>query len=67
MSRHISKAPITTGSQFGGVDNIIQPPSHQPTADEMCTLIKATNPAAGFPAGMNLETEPIPITKRISS
>jgi hypothetical protein len=48
------------------VDNIIQPPPHEPTAIEQCTLIKATNPSAGFPAGMNLETEPIPVTTRIS-
>lgn len=66
MSRHISKRPTTQGSEFGGLDNIIQPLPHQPTAQEQCTLIKATNPAAGFPVGLNPETEPIPVTYRIA-
>jgi hypothetical protein len=48
------------------LDNIIQPLPHQPTAQEQCTLIKATNPAAGFPVGLNPETEPIPVTYRIA-
>jgi hypothetical protein len=67
MSRHISKRATSTGSQFGGVDNIIQPFPHEPINMETCTLIKATNPSANFPAGMNPQVEPIPITKKISS
>lgn len=65
MSKHISRRATPTGSQFGGVDNIIQPPPHEPTNMEVCTLIKATNPSANFPAGRNPQVEPIPVTTKV--
>lgn len=67
MSKHISKKPTNLGSQYGGVDNIIQPFPHEPTAGEKITLAYATNPSANFPAGENPQVEPIPTSTKISS
>lgn len=56
------------GSEFGGMPGIIQPPPHEP-ADvpyEVRSMMVRTNPAAGFPEGLNPETrEAPPETKRI--
>lgn len=56
------------GSEFGGVEGMIQPSPHDP-ADvpyEGRSMMVRTNPAAGFPDGLNPETRELPPnTKRI--
>lgn len=55
------------GSEFGGVEGLIQPDPHNP-ADvpyEGRMMAVRLNPAAGFPEGLNPETRELPETKRI--
>lgn len=56
------------GSEFGGVEGIIQPSPHDP-ADvpyEVRSMMTRLNPASGFPDGLNAETRELPPpTKRI--
>lgn len=51
-----------TGSEYGGVDGLIQPAPHDPanSPNETLMLMYGTNPAAGFPEGQNLETQDLP-------
>lgn len=57
------------GSEYGGVEGLIQPPPHEvvnsPT--ETLMVIYGTNAAAGFPNGRNPETEDLPpATKKVA-
>lgn len=56
------------GSEFGGVEGLIQPTPHNP-ADvpfETRSMMVRLNPASGFPLGKNPETRELPPeTKRI--
>jgi hypothetical protein len=62
------KLDYRKGSEFGGVEGLIQPAPHDP-ADvpfEVRSMMVRTNPASGFPDGLNPETrEEPPSTKRI--
>ena len=66
-----SEAKPETGTEYGGVDGLIQPPPHDPVnvPRESLAQIYATNPAAGaityVDGSTDVETEPIPITKKI--
>lgn len=57
------------GSEYGGVEGLIQPPPHD-VADkpsETLMMIYGTNSAAGFPNGANPETEDMPpATKKVA-
>jgi hypothetical protein len=56
------------GSEYGGVEGLIQPPPHDPadSPSETRMMMFRMNPAADFPAGLNLDTqEPPPDTKRV--
>ena len=57
------------GSEYGGVDGLIQPPPHD-VADhptEILMTMYGTNPAAGFPNGANGETQDLPpATKKVA-
>ena len=48
------------GTEYGGVPGLVQPEPHTPVAREKLLMIYQSNPAAGFPAGMNPETEEVP-------
>ena len=70
-SRLISDTPISKGTEYGGVDGIIQPPPHNP-ADHPADMLKMayqTNPAAGAiiykDGSTDVETQPVPETKKI--
>ena len=40
----VSQTPYTIGTEFGGVDGLIQPPPHVPTASERLSMIYAIDP-----------------------
>ena len=69
--RLTSNKDIRKGSEFGGVDNIIAPPPHDPRnrPNETLMQIYQTDPAAGvlqyLDGHIDVETQPIPETKKI--
>jgi hypothetical protein len=71
-SRLISDTPYTRGTEFGGVDNIIQPLPHGTEtlpAHETRMLMTHTTPHAGAiqyaDGSVDIETQRVPETKRI--
>lgn len=40
----VSETDYRTGSEFGGVDGLIQPPPHVPTASERLMMIRQIDP-----------------------
>lgn len=65
--RLTSDVDYRSGSEYGGVDNQIAPPPHDPSTSEVDTLkqMYQTNPSGNFPVGMNLDDQPVPQTKKI--
>jgi hypothetical protein len=69
--RLTSDADITTGTEYGGVDGMIQPPPHVPGnhSEDMLRQVYQTNPSAGaiqYKDGTtDVEDQPIPATKKI--
>lgn len=67
-----SDTDYTTGSEFGGVDGLIQPPPHDVvnSPSEQLMQIYQTDPAAGMiqyaDGHTDVETQPVPVTKKIS-
>lgn len=71
-SRLISDVPYTRGTEFGGVDNIIQPLPHGTEtlpAHETRMLMTQINKEAGAityaDGSVELETQRVPETKRV--
>jgi hypothetical protein len=71
-SRLISDTPYTKGTEFGGVDGIIQPLPHGTEtlpAHETRMLMTHTTPHAGAitykDGSVDIETQRVPETKRI--
>lgn len=66
--RLTSDTDYRLGTEYGGVDNIIQPPPHtvNDKPNEMLMQMYQTNPSANFPAGSNLDDQPIPQTQAVS-
>lgn len=57
------------GSEYGGVDGLIQPPPHDVAnvPSETLMVMYGTNAAAGFPNGRNGETQDLPpATKKVA-
>lgn len=48
------------GSEYGGVDGLVAPLPHVPNERESLLMMYQMNPAAGFPLGLNPETEEEP-------
>lgn len=69
--RLISNANIADGTEFGGVDNVIQPPPHdvKDKPAEGLMLMYQTNPTAGAivyqDGSVAIEDQPIPESKKI--
>ena len=65
--RLVTDTDFRTGTEFGGLDNIIQPPPHDPATSPVDTLrqIYQTNPAGNWPAGRNLDNQPVPQTEQV--
>lgn len=71
-SRLISDVPYTRGTEFGGVDNVIQPLPHGTEtlpAHETRMLMMQTTPHAGAiqykDGSVDIETQRVPETKRL--
>jgi len=65
----ISNKSTTRGSEYGGVEGMIQPPPHKPTPPEKLKLIYQTNPYADaqYADGTTVVDDvPIPETQQIS-
>lgn len=69
--RLISNTDYRKGSEMGGVDRPIAPPPHDPAnvPRETLAMVYQTDPAAGqikyLDGHTDVETEPIPVTKKI--
>lgn len=65
--RLTSDVDFRRGTEFGGVDNIIQPPPHNAADVPAETLhqVYQTNPAGNWPAGRNPDDQPVPILPKI--
>jgi hypothetical protein len=64
-----SSAKIESGTEYGGVDGVIQPPPHVANSREMLMQVYQTDPAAGaikyLDGHTDAEHQPIPETKKI--